>query len=233
VRRALLVLLLPVAVLTTGCAGDLDPPWQLDHDRIVAVRATPPAIPAGGRSTLDALVAFEGAGTSEAAPEGAMVVSPASLATVLANDGGAWVVTAPDEAGLAAARTELGLAADAPVPLQLGVAYGGGTLFALKTVWLGMAADNPTLTAMTIDGAPMDAQPELVVGQLVDVELSVEAVETDDVNWLTSCGTMHDYDLPQAYLRVEAEDPTAGELAVVLRDERGGVAWQVWPIRAE
>ena len=44
---------------------------------------------------------------------------------------------------------------------------------------------------------------------------------------------MHDFDLPQAYLRVELEDPASGELAVVRRDPRGGVAWRVWPIRAE
>ena len=62
--------------------------------------------------------------------------------------------------------------------------------------------------------------------------LSVSAVETDDVNWLTSCGNMHDFDLPQAHLRVEPEDPQTGELAVVLRDDRGGVTWRVWPIEA-
>ena len=44
---------------------------------------------------------------------------------------------------------------------------------------------------------------------------------------------MHDFDLPQAYLEVEADDPTAGELGVVLRDAHGGVAWKIWPIRAE
>jgi hypothetical protein len=50
---------------------------------------------------------------------------------------------------------------------------------------------------------------------------------------LTSCGTMHDFDLPQAYLRVETDDPQAGELGVVLRDAHGGVAWKVWPVKAE
>ncbi len=217
----------------TGCDGDLDPAWQLEHDRIIAVRATPPAIPAGGRSELDALLSFKGVGTSEAPPEAALVVAPASLASALANEGGRWVVTAPDEARLAAARTELGLEADAPVPLQIGVAYGAGTLAAVKTVWLGMAADNPTLSAMTIDDQPMESMIELVVGKVVDVRFSIEALETDDVNWLTSCGTMHDFDLPQSYLRVEEEDPQSGQLAVVRRDEAGGVAWRVWPIRAE
>lgn len=228
-----MVLLAAACVALGACTGDLDPPWQLDHDRIVAVRATPPAIPAGGRSTLDALVALAGSRTFVAAPEAAIVVSPQSLADTLAFEGGAWVVTSPDEARLAAARAELGLEAADPVPLQVGVAYGGGTLAATKVVRLGMTADNPTLTAMMVDGAPADGASELVVGTLIDVPLSIEAGVDDNVNWLTSCGTMHDFDLPQAYLRVEAEDPTEGELAVVRRDPAGGVAWRVWSIRAE
>jgi hypothetical protein len=105
-------------------------------------------------------------------------------------------------------------------------------LVATKTVWLGMAADNPSLDAMMIDGAPADAKTEISVGTLVNVPLSISAEIDDNVNWLTSCGTMHDFDLPQAYLRVEADDPTDGELAVIRRDKRGGVAWRVWPIHA-
>lgn len=226
-------LLAASALAAAGCTGDLDPPWQLDHDRIVAVRATPPAIEPGGRAALDALIALAGEGTSERAPEAAMVVSPVVLAGALAQEAGAWIVTAPDPAKLDEARAELRLMPGAPVPLVVGVAYHGLTLFATKTVWLGAAAANPTLDAMTIDGAPADARTEIVVGKLVDVPLSIAAELDDDVNWLTSCGTMHDFDLAQAYLRVEAEDPAAGELAVVRRDARGGVAWRVWPIRAE
>ncbi|MGN6110549.1 MAG: hypothetical protein ACTHU0_35940 [Kofleriaceae bacterium] len=221
------------AVLAAGCIDDLDPEWQLDHDRIIAVRATPPSIAAGERSELDALLGFKGAPTTVGVPEAALVVSPASLASTLSLDGGAWVVTAPDEARIAAARSELELEADAPVPLQVGVQYGNGTLLATKTVWLGRSAGNPVLASMMIDGGPAEAQNDLVVGKLVDVPLSVEVAEKDDVNWLTSCGTMHDFDLPEAYLRVEKDDPTEGELAVIVRDENGGVAWRVWPIRAE
>ena len=45
---------------------------------------------------------------------------------------------------------------------------------------------------------------------------------------------MHDFDLPQAYLRVEPENEKRdGHLAVVVRTRDGGVAWQVWPLRAE
>lgn len=226
--------LLPILVLlVAACDGDLDPPWQLDHDRIVAVRATPPSIAPGEQSRLDALIAVAGAQTVERSAEAALVAAPTSLADTLAFDGTAWTITAPDEARLAAVRTELGLAADAPVPLQLGVSFAGGQLLGTKIVYLGVARANPSLTTMMVDGAPADGAAELVVAPLTDVPLSIEATVDDKVNWLTSCGTMHDFDLPQAYLRVEKEDPVEGQLAVVLRDRVGGVAWKLWPIRAE
>ena len=229
-----------LAVLV-GCDGDIDEPWQLDHDRIIAVRATPPRIVSGAESAIDTLVGRKGARPTEEVPPGAQVVSPQSLANTLRFDGGRWIVTAPDETRLAAARTELGLAAGAPVPLIVGVAFPetafpsgipGEPLPAIKTVWLGEAADNPTLDGMTVDGIAAPAT-EIVVATLTDVPLSVDVSEGDDVNWLTSCGTMHDFDLPQAYLRVELEDPQTGDLAVVVRTELGGVAWRVWAARAE
>jgi hypothetical protein len=86
------------------------------------------------------------------------------------------------------------------------------------------------ISAPTFAPAPAT---EIVVGKLVDVRLAIEVADTDEVNWLSSCGTLHDFDLPEAYLRVEAEDPTEGELAVVVRDDHGGVTWRVWKIRAE
>src|SRR4029079_15048087 len=49
-----------VAFWSAGCPGARDPPWQLDHDRIIAVRATPPGIAAGDKSTLDALIGTKG-----------------------------------------------------------------------------------------------------------------------------------------------------------------------------
>ena len=228
------ILLAVAALIVAGCGGDLDPPWQLDHDRIVAVRATPPAIVPGQRSQIDGLLAVKGSTSIEKVPETVRVISPPSLTGAVAFDAGAWVVTAPDEAALAAVRAELGLAAGAPVPLRLGVAYADQTLVGLKAVTLGATGANPELAVPSIDGvaAPTPGEP-IVVGVVIDVPLSIDAADTDDVNWLTSCGTMHDHDLPHATLRVEPGDPTEGELAVVVRDDHGGVAWQVWPIRAE
>ena len=237
--RALLGLVL---VLSGACASEVDEQWFLDHDRIIAVRASPPRIQAGERSELDALVGRKGAAPAEEIPPGAMVVSPESLAGALRNEAGKWVVTAPDAAKLDEVRAELDLEAGAPIPLVIGTAWPveafpedvlGDPFVALKTVYLGDTAENPVLGDMMINGVDGNATAEIVIGKLVDVPLSVASDDTDVVNWLTSCGTMHDFDLPQAYLRVEDEDPTEGDLAVVRRTTKGGVAWRVWPIRAE
>ena len=142
----------------------------------------------------------------------------------------------PPADALAAARAELKLAADAPVPLQVGVGYlvNGVELAALKVVWLGKSQANPVLAEMIIDGESLDAKNEVVVPTLTDVRFSVAAIPEDDVNWLTNLGEMHDFDLPASYLRVEEdEDRTEGELALVKRDPDGGVAWRVWPIRLQ
>jgi len=236
---------LAAVAAAAGCMGDIDPPWQLSHDRIVAVRADPPGVAAGQTSRIDALLAHKGKMTSVATPVLAAVTSPASLADVLSMSGGTWTVTAPGDDRMAAARSELRLAAGAPVPLQIGVSYAGPegampadqSLAATKTILLGQPAANPTLDGLMIDGKPIDpAAPsaDLTVGKLVNVPLSVNANDVDfDVTWVTSCGTMHDFDLPAAYLRVETADPQTGEVGVVLRDAHGGVAWKVWPIKAE
>jgi hypothetical protein len=229
----------PAAIVAaaTGCMGDIDPPWQLSHDRIVAVRADPPGITAGQTSRIDALLAHKDQMTSVATPELAAVTSPMSLADALSIQGGTWTVTAPGEDRLAAARSELMLPAGAPVPLQIGVSYAGQTLVATKTITLGQPVTNPPLDGLTIDGKPIDAaspSDSLTIGKLINVPLSVNANDADfDVTWLTSCGTMHDFDLPQAYLRVETDDPQTGELGVVVRDTHGGVAWKTWPIQAQ
>lgn len=225
-----------------GCTSGIAEPSHLDHDRIIAVRASPPRIQPGEQSTLDVLVTYEARPAEVRGPDVVRVISPTSLADAL--EPGTWKVTAPDAEHLAAARAELQLAPDAPVPLVLGVdvvwpypvtSVDGTSFAATKTVWLGDRAQNPALLGMLMSGAPMpEDDSELVVPTNENVTLFVEADDTvDTVNWLTSCGELHDADLPSAYLRVAPDQPQQGQLALVKRDDRGGVAWRVWPIRAE
>jgi hypothetical protein len=222
-----------VLAALAGCSGDVAPDWQLAHDRVIAVRATPPRIASGGLAQIDALLGHDGQPPGEVDPDTAEVVSPASLAGALARPATRWTVTAPGDDQLAAARRELGLDAGAPVPLQLRVGFTQLGQTALKIVWLGPHSDNPVIDPATIDGRDGLAEAQLTVPAGVDVPLVVAFDTNYNINWLTSCGTMHDFDLAMAHLRVEPEDPHAGTLAVVIRDALGGVAWHLWPIAAQ
>jgi hypothetical protein len=159
-------------------------------------------------------------------------------------NGGQWTVTAPDEAQLAAARTELRLEAGAPVPLQVGIAFLASTfpartstdpIAALKTVWLGEHRDNPTITGIDINGVDGPTITDVVLDYTKDTPMRIDASvnDGDDVNWLTSCGTEHDFDLEHSYIRIEKDDPLMGDLAVVLRKPNGGVAWKTWTIHVD
>lgn len=223
-----------------GCLNGIDPDWQLDHTRVVAIRATPPSIPADATSVIDALVAHKGSATDVEAPvvvTVAMTAPAALLGVSVALDGSDWTVTAPSDDVIEEARTELMLDDGTPVPLELGVVFGGSAdaLVSTKLVYLGSAADNPMLTNTMIDGQPAPAAGSaIVVPGDVDVPLVTDAdPTTDSINWLTSCGTMHDDDEIKAFVHVLPTDPQTGELAVVRRnDANGGVAFETWPMSA-
>jgi hypothetical protein len=218
-----------------ACTGDLDPEWQLDHDRIVAVRATPSRIPAGGQAVLDGLVAVKGGMTGVAQPEAAEVAPTAppafTGAVVLSN--GHWVVNAPSEDVIENARQELGLADGTPVPLDVGIAFTnslGAPMAALKTVYVDDMADNPTLGAVTVNGAAVAPTDSLTVPYNIDVPLTVDEDPTWDVEWYSSCGSLLDDNELSARIHVNPKDPIYGQLGVVVRDTLGGVVWQLWPI---
>lgn len=222
-------------VLLAACGDEVDAAWQLDHDRVIALRSTPPRIVSGEVAALDALIGRKGQPPREVDPDTATVDSPASLAAALNPRSGSehWSVTAPDEDALVAARSELALAAGAPVPLRLRVTFADTGEVAYKIIWLGEHVENLALGPILIDGADASSSAALTVAPEVDVRLAVDFDDSYTINWLTSCGTMHDFDLARAYLRVEPEDAQSGSMAVVVRDALGGVAWRVWPITAE
>jgi hypothetical protein len=218
-----------IAVLAVGCT-ETTPEWQLEHDRVIAVRATPPHIPAGGRADLDVLITALGEGPQVVAP---MFVqgAPGYESAVIHDDTG-WAVIAPDQATIDAAREAMGLDADAPVPMTVGLSVMAGEtqLAAIKTVYLGDEADNPTLGEVTIDGrAPTD---DMVVPTGEELELTVDAdEEATTIKWLTSVGDLTDINDPVGHL--EATEAMDGFVAVVVRDEVGGVVWGYWSVSAE
>lgn len=234
--RARVVLVLATAA--AGCIDPLDPQWQLDHDRVVAVRAKPPHAPAGTIAKLDALIAHKGAPTDVEQPDAVTAApsTPGDLFTAVNFSAGQWYVAVPDEAGLDAARAALALPAGAPVPLDLFMEFppsNGVRLIAKKTLWLGDRGDNPAPPAPTLDGdgAPF-AAPPIIVPRDREVVLAVDLDASWTASWLSSCGTLFDDDEHRARLRVQPNDRTSGELALIVRDPAGGVVWQVWPIEA-
>lgn len=100
-RTALIAVTAVAAAWLAGC-DDTVPPEELDNDRIIAVRATPPHIPAGGESTLDAFVTMMGSGPAVVTPLIAQLppetpetpAAPAGLRDAVVNDGGTWKVVA-------------------------------------------------------------------------------------------------------------------------------------------
>jgi hypothetical protein len=240
-----------LAALTAAC-DDTDPQWELDNDRIIAVRASSPQLAPGEKATLDVLVTAEGRGPFVMPPLGALVVpvdpkspnaQPIELPAVLTNavriENGQWTVVAPSAAELDQARGQLGIAAGEPVTLLVGVRVdpGAGPLDAVKAVQLGVPATvgNPTLGAVTINGQP--AADGLVLPKDTDVILTVEAGAEDDVYWLSSIGDLSDEEDAVAELNHDSsksdEHLLEGHIAVVVRTKQGGVTWGFWSAKVE
>jgi hypothetical protein len=226
--RAVLLLAL------VACTGEVDPQWQLDHDRVIAVRMTPPHIMTGETSVLDGLIGRKGDTVLDTDPDTAEIESPMSVpATLLTQNGTHWQIARASDDDLVAARTELGLGDTDEVPVSIRMVFAYQNLVAHKLVYMGdVHADNPALGAVLVNGVDVTTETDLKEPPLTDIPLAVDFPETWNVNWLSSCGTMHDFDLATAYLRIEQEDPQTGEFGVTVRDLQGGVAWQFWPIAA-
>jgi hypothetical protein len=239
IRGARLIVISAVTGLTAavaaGCVPDSDPRWQLNHDRVVAARATPPHLPAGTAATIDALIAHAGAPTTIEAPVSVMTSpsTPAGLAATVAQTDGGWQVTAPGADALDAARATGKIPPGQPIPLVLIESFGPIPLTVSHTIFLGDAASNPPSGAVQVAGAAAAPDTHLMIPADVDVPLSIDADPAAAVSWLTSCGTMHDDDEHVAFVHVQPDDSHAGELAVVVRAADGGVSWQRFTIEAQ
>jgi hypothetical protein len=206
-----------------ACApGPIEPEqWQLDQDRVIAVRISPPGIVSGEHATIDGLLAHADGPVTLSAPSGVTgAPNPLYLAVNFIIDH--YEVIAPDPDTLATGRIELGLATDAPIPFELAVFFGplnAAHLNSHKLMYLGETDANPALPYVSIPTA-------FPIGQ--DLSLYAEA---SDVSWLTSCGALTESEEPAATLHLDTA--CDGQLVVVVRDPRGGVVWQVWPISSE
>ena len=195
---------------TVGCT-DTTPAWDLTRDRIIAVRATPPAILAGETTTLDALVAV-GRTVSELAPADVTVSPGGSLSPTVTLTPSGWTVTAPAELP----------ATPVAVTLAFTIDVGGELRQATKAVWFGVARANPSVE-LAIDGMTSDA--EIAVDREVELVASADESNPDEeIDWLTTIGELTDVDDPIGHLT--CEEPGEGTVVVVRRDGAGGVAWK-------
>lgn len=198
-----------LALLVAACNDETSPRWQLRHDRIIAVRATPPGILAGETTELDAFVTDGAGGTAVVLPV-SIVVDPA-FATVDGNR-----ITARDS-----------LAGPISLRAELTVPVGERTYAATKSILVGARATNPAIGRVTLEGEVVG--PAIAVPIDTSLELAVEAPATSGTNWLTSCGSLAADDEAISSLTVASEDPQSGELALVIRQDEG-VAWVTWSL---
>ncbi len=180
-------------VVFAGCVDAGDPPWQLDHDRIVAVASDPAGLVPGESARITALVAHRGGPLDEEQPVAMTVVSPRELSTAVHYNIDHWQIDCPVVA--------------APTALEVELRVPAGEV-ATKRIWLGMALANPAVSATVPDPFPRGSDVDLGPGE-----------------WFSSCGTLRG-----SQLRVDA--PCDGQVVVVVRDDAGGLAWQVFALHA-
>jgi hypothetical protein len=139
-----------VLVLVAGCVEASDPPWQLDHDRVVAVAADPPRIQPGQSARVTALVAHAGAPVDEEQPVAMTVVSPRELYMAVHYNIDHWQIDCP--------------AVTSPTELEVELRLPPGEV-ATKTIWLGASGANPTVSASVPDPFPRGQDVDLGAGE--------------------------------------------------------------------
>lgn len=228
--------LLLVSLVATGCIDEIDARWTLDHDHVIAARATPPRVRDGESTTLDALVAREGQAPIVVNPMGAELANeaPNGLLRTLTQDAeGNWNL---DVQMLSRGQFE------GPIPVDVLLTFANQSprraalepFKVKKTVWVGEPAANPIAPPILVDGVELPVDGEVVVP--LDRDTYIEAANADGlrVNWLTNVGTLFQDDVARAFVHVKSDGKArTGQLVLVVRDDAGGVDWRVMAMRAE
>ena len=204
-------LALSLAVLT---ACDSKPEVaRLDHAQILAVRSEPAQVAPGERAKIDVLAGDDSGAVFEAEPQMVTAFSKTTgpLAVEHAADG--WYVTA-----------------NGPEIATVGVALtiDGTEWRATKSLVVNATAPNPTIRTMQIDGADVE-ELKATVGTKPALSVVVEG----DLKyaWYSSVGDLEKYRQPIAFL--DADEAADGQIVIVVRDDAGGVSWQLLPARVE
>jgi hypothetical protein len=217
-----------VCALSAGGCNDLSQPWELDHARVLAIRATPPTVAPGQLVEVTALVLTADLTIAELGPEVVRVDQPYDQ--LLSPTPRSPTLLAADQAIVDQARTLLTLAQTevipVPVSIQLQLPDSAGVLEpidSIKTVRVGGFAENPVAPTVALNG---DAVSQLQMSLQVKQRYVLEAnVPTDNVNyaWFTSSGELK---FPQASrAELVIDKPGTGTILVIARDDKGGVSW--------
>jgi len=206
------------AALAMGCT-DFAGPAELAQTQILAVRAVPPAIVAGGTSDLEILIA---------GPDGD--VQPDRLRwRVMPGSGG--IVS---DGGTLRAPANLDKLQLAEVEVVATVA--GEELIAVKYVGLGVPAptSNPVIQSIAVDQRPI-AEDRMAIAAGTTIELSAEiagGTSSDIYLWYATAGDVDDYRESQTRWTAPAQ-PGGVFLYLVYRDGVGGVDWRRLEITVE
>ena len=217
--------LLVLATAIAGCT-DLSQRWELDHARVLAVRAAQPGLAADTSTAIDGLVVDANGAPRVVTPSAITAVEPPPLLGGLTIAGA--TVTAGNADAIAAARAAAGLAADQPLVVTLGLAFDvdGQRLVATKRVRLGTAADNPPSVTMVVDGTAVDGTATVPASGVLALSLTGFDPEADlEFDWLTSTGALTGSETATATLELADDDPRTGHVVALVRSEDGGVTW--------
>ena len=196
-----------------GACESVPEPYELDHTRVMAIRAEPPAITSGERARIDVLVTDDTTGPRVADADDVTIASTAEAPVSREEDG--WYVACLDSNPRVAT-------------VSVAIVSGDEALIATKTIAFGSHADNPAAPAILHDGQT----GTLAIEARADVMLATDpapAVDDDTLSyrWFSSVGEIVGYTRPEAKLKPSRN--SSGQIWLVVRDQAGGVAWTAEP----
>jgi hypothetical protein len=217
--------------ISAGCT-DFSQPWELDHARVLAVRAAPPGISAGQTSELSALVLRPDLSIAEISAVSITIDEPYDRLLMPATS--AKVAAAEEEVVTQArALLELDPAESIQVPVNVKIslmdpAAENQELVSVKTVRVGGSTENPAIPTIAVNGSAVatGVQTPINFVKLQEYTLEANAGSSTEVTyaWFTSRGELK---LSEAQLsKLKVDTVGSGTVLVIARDKLGGVAWR-------
>jgi hypothetical protein len=195
-----------VITLAAACNTSSDP-YSLNQAQILAVRSEPAHAAPGASVRIDVLASDEAGNVFVTVPDH---VDAGGLPVMRGSDG--WYVQGPAMPAAPTANVEL--------------TVDGQVLPATKQLLFQDDRPNPSVTTMQVDGSASEA---IAVAKNAKTTLGVAASGdgTFAYAWYTSLGKLEHY--RSANATFDANEQGDGAVAVVVRDDQGGVAWQIVP----